>query len=412
MLKVLRALPPVSAAPLSAQQLWRGLCGLWADRDLCVRRREEFAAYLGLPHVFPVSSGKAALYLALKALQQCAPGTEVVVPAYTCFSVPSAIVKAGLRVVPCDVDPESYDFDYDRLGQAITPQTLCIVTTHLLGIPADTERVRKLAAERGVFVIEDAAQAFGVKRGGRYLGTGGDVGIFSFGRGKQVTCGSGGMVVTGREEIARILDPLYEALPEESFLESVIEWGLVAAMQMFLRTWLYWIPARLPFLKLGQTVFDPGFPVRKLSLMKAGLLEAWKQALDQGNAIRQFHVQRIVSQLQGTGMIWSGLPLLRVPVLCRSQTHRHHLKEACQAMGLGSLYPSGVNMIPALGGSHDPGEFAGAAMVAERLVTLPTHHLMSTVDLCELVSQLRKAGEGTGPDDSCRAVDTFISGNP
>ncbi len=270
-----------------------------------------------------------------------------------------------------------------------------------------------MAAERGVFVIEDAAQAFGVKRGGRYLGTGGDVGIFSFGRGKQVTCGSGGMVVTGREEIARILDPLYEALPEESFLESVIEWGLAAAMQMFLRTWLYWIPARLPFLKLGQTIFDPGFPVKKLSLMKAGLLEGWKQALDQGNAIRQRHVQRIVGQLQGVTTAWGGLPLLRVPVLCRSRSHRQRLKETCQAMGLGNLYPSGVNMIPDLKGSHDLDAFVGTAMIAEHLVTLPTHHLVSAVDLCELVGRLRRAGsKGTVPDDSCSAVDTCTSRNP
>jgi hypothetical protein len=323
--------------------------------------------------VYPVSSGKAAVFLALKALQQCASGTEVVVPAYTCFSVPSAIVKAGLSVVPCDVDPTSYDFDFVRLEQAITPKTLCIITTHLFGIPADTERIKALAAKCGVFVLEDAAQAFGVKQGERYLGTSGDVGIFSFGRGKQVTCGSGGLVVTGRADIARVIDPLYEALPEESFTESVMEWGLVAVMQLFLRTWLYWIPVQLPFLKLGQTVFDPGFLVKKLSLMKAGLLEEWKQALGQGNAIRQRHVQRIVSQLQGATAAWGGLPLLRVPVLCRSRMDRQRLKGACQALGLGSMYPSGINMISDLEGLHDPEAFPGAAMIAERLVTLRTN---------------------------------------
>lgn len=386
---MLRALPPVSAAPLSVQQLWWGLSSLWARTDLRVRRRKEFSAYLGIRHVYPVSSGKAAVFLALKALQQCASGTEVVVPAYTCFSVPSAIVKAGLSVVPCDVDPTSYDFDFVRLEQAITPKTLCIITTHLFGIPADTERIKALAAKCGVFVLEDAAQAFGVKQGGRYLGTGGDVGIFSFGRGKQVTCGSGGLVVTGRADIARIIDPLYEALPEESFTESVMEWGLVAVMQLFLRTWLYWIPAQLPFLKLGQTVFDQGFLVKKLSLMKAGLLEEWKQALGQGNAIRQRHVRRIVNQLQGATAAWGGLPLLRVPVLCRSRMDRQRLKGACQALGLGSMYPSGINMISDLEGLHDPEAFPGAAMIAERLVTLPTHHLVSSVDERKLVRALR-----------------------
>ena len=389
-MKALRALPPVSAAPVTAEQLWRGLRGLWAHRNLRARRQEEFAAYLGLPHVYLMSSGKAALYVALKALQQCAPGTEVVVPAYTCFSVPSAIVKAGLRVVPCDVDPRSYDFDYDRLEQAITPQTLCILATHLFGIPADMDRIKALAAERGLFVIEDAAQACGVKCGKTLLGTSGDIGIFSFGRGKQVTCGSGGMLVTARTDIARVLTPLYDALPEASFTEAVTNWGLVAAMQIFLRAWLYWIPAQLPFLKLGQTVFDPDFSVKKLSLLKAGLMEGWRKALDQGNAIRQRHVQQLADQLQWMDARWRELPLLRIPVLCRSRVQRERLKEVWHALGLGSMYPSGINMIPALEGSHDPEAFPGATMIAECLVTFPTHHLLSDGDEADLVRLLRE----------------------
>jgi dTDP-4-amino-4,6-dideoxygalactose transaminase len=119
----------------------------------------------------PVSSGRAALALILETLrEQVDPGRdEVVIPAYTCFSVPSAIVRAGLKVVPCDVDPQHLDFDQSMLPQLVSSRTLCIVPNHLFGLPARMELVLELARAHGAYVVEDAAQSLGACLGGRPL---------------------------------------------------------------------------------------------------------------------------------------------------------------------------------------------------------------------------------------------------
>ena len=74
--------------------------------------------------------------------------------------------------------------------------------THLFGIPSDVDRTRRICEEKGIFLVEDAAQAMGVEHGGRKLGTLGDVGFFSLGRGKNISCGSGGIILTSSADIA------------------------------------------------------------------------------------------------------------------------------------------------------------------------------------------------------------------
>src|SRR6185503_1194776 len=95
----------------------------------------------------------------------------------------------------------TFDFDERQLQLTLGPATLCVIAHHLFGIPSDVGRLLEICRVRGVFVVEDAAQAMGVEHNQRKLGTLGDVGIFSFGRGKNVTCGSGGVVVTSSSAI-------------------------------------------------------------------------------------------------------------------------------------------------------------------------------------------------------------------
>ena len=101
-------------------------------------------------------------------------------------------MKAGLKVRLCDINLETLDYDANLLGDAVTAKTLCVVTGNLFGIPSDIENVKSVCGRHRVFVVEDAAQALGGEKNGKEVGTAGDVGFFSFGRGKNITCGSGG----------------------------------------------------------------------------------------------------------------------------------------------------------------------------------------------------------------------------
>src|SRR4030095_7150442 len=95
-------------------------------------------------------------------------------------SVPAAVLTAGLRPVLCDVEPSTFDFDHARLATTLTDNTLCVVAHHLFGVPADIERLRALCHSRGVFLLEDAAQAMGIKVDGEDLCTKGGRGTFRF----------------------------------------------------------------------------------------------------------------------------------------------------------------------------------------------------------------------------------------
>jgi len=233
---------------------------------------KEFAEHLGVRNVFAVSSGKAALTLILLALKALTGRTKVILPAYTCYSLPSAIVKAGLEVVPCDVASDSFDYDYERLLPMLRPDVLCALSVHLFGIPSNTTQLRTLCRPRGIFVVDDAAQALGSMHEESPLGTLGDVGFYSLGRGKQVTCGTGGIIVTDSEAIARTIRTAARDLPANGPSEDVRTFMTLLFMSIFVSPRLYWLPAGMPFLRLGETIFHNDFPIQSLSSFQAVLL--------------------------------------------------------------------------------------------------------------------------------------------
>jgi hypothetical protein len=225
--------------------LWHGLGGLCSPgpsiRAIEAEIREDF----GVSHAFLVSSGTAALAIALMALRDRASSgrhlqrNEVIIPAYTCFSVPAAVVKAGLRPVLCDVDPSTFDFDRDELERTLNDRTLCVVAHHLFGFPAAMGALRRLCGANGTFLIEDAAQAMGAECDGRRLGTLGDVGIFSLGRGKNITCGAGGIVATSSGALAEAIAVHYDRLKTPSLAAQALDFARIVLLAIFVRPWLY-----------------------------------------------------------------------------------------------------------------------------------------------------------------------------
>ena len=144
----MRTLPP-TAAPISLTDLMHGFYGI-ANKKLAEKLERELKEYFGVPHAFLVSSGKAALFLILSGLKRLTRKRKVILPAYTCFSVPSAIRMAGLEIVLCDIRPETLDFDFSQLRDLLDDDTMCVISTHLFGIPADVSKVRGLCGNRKI----------------------------------------------------------------------------------------------------------------------------------------------------------------------------------------------------------------------------------------------------------------------
>ena len=163
---------------------------------------DALAARCGVRHGIGVASGTDALRLALQALG-VGPGDEVITPAFSFVASSSTIAMTGATPVFVDIEPDTYAIDPVAIERAITPRTRGVVVVHLYGHPAAMTPIVALARSRGLFVIEDAAQAVAAEVDGRPVGAWGDVTCLSFYPTKNLgACGDGGMILTDRDDLA------------------------------------------------------------------------------------------------------------------------------------------------------------------------------------------------------------------
>jgi dTDP-4-amino-4,6-dideoxygalactose transaminase len=160
------------------------------------RFEDEFCAYLGCRHAANVSSGTAAMHLALLAAG-VGPGDEVITVPNTFSSVADVIILCGARPVFVDVEPDTYNMDVRHIEAALTPRTKAIMPVHMNGHAVDMDPLMEIARQHGLKVVEDVCHAAGGRYKGRFLGTIGDAGCFSFVQNKCISMGGeGGLVAT------------------------------------------------------------------------------------------------------------------------------------------------------------------------------------------------------------------------
>jgi dTDP-3-amino-3,4,6-trideoxy-alpha-D-glucose transaminase len=165
------------------------------------RFEQAFAAFCGTEHAAGVSSGTAALEIALLALG-IGPGDEVIVPTYSFIATAEAVSTVGATPVIVDVDPETALITAEIVERALTPRTRCVIPVHLFGRPVEMDPLLALCRERGIAVVEDACQAHGAIYRGRPVGSIGDAGCFSFYPTKNLGgWGDGGALVTSDPEL-------------------------------------------------------------------------------------------------------------------------------------------------------------------------------------------------------------------
>lgn len=169
---------------------------------------EQFASYCGTGYAQAVTSGTAALKVALAALG-VGPGDEVITQGFTFVATWEAILEVGAIPVFTEIDA-TLNMDPTDLVKKITPKTACIIPVHMLGSQADVETIVKIAAEHNIPVLEDTAQAAGGHIGGRKLGSFGACGTFSFDAVKTMTTGEGGMIITHDEELWRTMSEYHD----------------------------------------------------------------------------------------------------------------------------------------------------------------------------------------------------------
>lgn len=161
----------------------------------------SFSAAVGAPAAVAVSSATAGLHLALNAVG-VGPGDDVLVPTLTFTATAAAVVHAGGRPVLVDCEPDTLNISAADAERKWTPRTKAIVPVHFAGHPCEMDPILALARERGAAVVEDAAHALPARYRGRWIGSIGDLTVFSFYATKNLTTGEGGMVTTADEALA------------------------------------------------------------------------------------------------------------------------------------------------------------------------------------------------------------------
>ena len=399
-MRLQRTLPP-AASPIYLTNILHGIRGMIRGKTERERFRRELKDHFNVKYCFLVSSGKAALYCILKALHEIYPDKdEVLTPAFNCYSVPSAIVFAGLKVRLCDINQDTLDFDFTALARELErfDRLLCVVPTHLFGIPADVARVNNIAGNRAI-VVEDAAQTFGGSNDGKLLGLSGDVGFFSLGRGKAFSCVEGGIIVTDNDEIGKRLTKVVNALPEYSIIRELQLLIKAMILIFFSHPLLFWLPKGLPFLRIGDTLFERSFALRKLSPFQAGLARGWQAKIERLIAGRSekagywrshFYANPIPGILSILGPSSPPASPLRFPIRIDNTARRDEIlkKSEKQGLGINLTYPQPINKLPELTGQIS-GNYPCAALCAANIVTSPVHCYVDKKDVEKIKSVMR-----------------------
>ncbi len=309
----------------------------------------EIARICEVEHAVAVTSGTAALHLAVLALE-LQPGDEIVVPAYTFPATANVVALAGLKPVLVDVDPETMNLDPSRVE--VGPRTKAILGVHLFGRPL---RMHELPDD--VAMLEDAAGALGARYRGRACGGLGVAGCLSFHPRKIVTTGEGGAVTTD----------------DERFAASV--------RQMRNHGWRSLVPPDMPVPGLNYRLSDilcaVGIPqARRLDEL---LAERTRVADGYSERLRDLPVQIPVAD-EGDVHGWQAYVL--------QVDDRDRVLAGLRAQGIEAQI--GTYSLPLLGAYRDQGEFPGAKRVFERALALPFHTRLSEGDLDRVATALDK----------------------
>ncbi|MEJ6555179.1 DegT/DnrJ/EryC1/StrS family aminotransferase [Microbacterium esteraromaticum] len=324
----------------------------------------EFSEHFvpGRPSV-AVNSGTAGLHLGLLAAGVGA-GDEVIVPSFTFAATGNSVALTGGTPVFVDIEPETFTLDAEAVAAAITPQTKGILPVHLYGHPARMRELEKIAAERGVALYEDAAQAHGASLDGRPVGSFGEFAMFSLYPTKNMTSGEGGMVTTATEEVARRVKLLRNQGMERQYENEII--GFNARMT------------------------DIHAAIGRVQLTK---VDAWTRTRQQNAAFLDANLQGVVVPPVADGAVH-----VYHQYTIRVREDRDGFVAALKAehnVGAGVYYPIPNHRLPSLA-PYAPGlDLPETERAAREVVSLPVHPSLSQDDLERIVTAVNTlAGAG------------------
>jgi dTDP-4-amino-4,6-dideoxygalactose transaminase len=289
--------------------------------------------------------------------------------------------------------------EFEKLLEQYSGQILAVFATHFWGLPVEIYELKKRIKDPSILIIEDAAQAMGSSFKNKPVGTAGDIGIFSLSRGKAISAGEGGIIITNNKSVANSLHSVLEGVPEYSSIQIAKLILINIVLSICIHPWIFWFPKMLPFLKLGETLFEPDFPVLKLNGFQAGLLWNWREKLIWLLSERAIRVALYKEQLKSCNHIelfepyWDNeiVSCIRYPIIVKNRTLREELLSESNRLGLGisPTYPDTVNSIKE---TNVPVNLSSenAQFLINHILTLPCHPLVTKKDIEKIVKLIKE----------------------
>ena len=387
-------------APLiTAGDLWLGIKSVILSKSAISDFEKDFCNFQGLKYVHFLSSGRAALYAILMTLKQKSSRKEVVIPAFICPVVAISIIKAGCKVVACDISKDTLDYNLIELRRIVSPSTLCIVAVHLCGLPCNMNEIHRIARETKTFVVEDCAHAIGSSLNGKMMGTYGDFSFFSFGKGKCMTTNNGGAVGTMSQAhymaFQQTLLTLDVNRPEKSVF-SLLE---LIGYAVFIKPFFFNLVGRLLSEMLDANIstnlkvarfsnFQAAIGLSVLKKMNRTNSEAVEKALYLSKGLYGIKNIKIPEMLDGATPNF-----LRFPILVESENVREKLLDRLTKNGIkaGILYGKTINKVRGLNVNNFGSDYKDADYVADEIITLPTHQFVNKKDLDIMIDIITKS---------------------
>ena len=391
----MKLLTPSAGTPVSFSDILQGFLSSCSHSNITFE--SVIKAYTNKKYCYFTNSGTAAFYIVLKALKTVSKRTEVILPAYTAPSLILPIKKAGLRPVLCDISLKTFNMDTQSLEKYINGNTLCIVPVHMFGLPMNMEDVLQIAQQHSLFVVEDAASSLGTTIDNRPTGVFGDIGFYSFNRGKNLSTLSGGCIVTDSEEIAAAIKTECALLPELGLVSKLKIAMKLIALALAVRPFFYTIFNDL-ISKLKYTTLHTDFESFVYTKFQAGvgcaLFEQASKILNK----RYDHGVFLLDMLAKTKGI--RLPVLlpqtvpifnQFPVLFDDENVKENCFEKINGNGIEStkLYPDPIHRVYDLGYDLGKDPFPNATYFSRRLLLIPTHPMMNVEKLSLIVNIIK-----------------------
>jgi dTDP-4-amino-4,6-dideoxygalactose transaminase len=369
--------------------------------------REGLCAAANREHAWLFSTGRAAMTVAFEAMKRASGDsrrTEVIIPGYTCYSVPAAVERAGLVPRLCDVDPSTLSPDLGSVADLDYGRVLAIVSANLYGLPNALTDIEDLARRRSIFMLDDAAQALGAKLGTRPAGGFGDVGLFSFDKGKNITTLQGGALAAHSGPLQESIESMMCRIGAPRVAHSIATVVKLTAYAILLQPGPYSVVRRLP-LGLGLTPYETDYPIVRFSLALTGVATRQLERLADINGTRVANAGRLgraladIPDVTVPKLLPAAVPVYaRYPVLMESG-QRAGVIAALERSGIGATasYPKALADVPEVVRRlpRDQRPTPGAQEVAKRIVTLPTHGY-SPADLSERIAAVIRGVPATG----------------